>query len=361
MFGETIGRIICTGGLVLGIGSCFGEEVTEKAERRLEEIAKTEAPIYFRQGVESYNRKDYADAEKNWKKVLEIEPENINASFNLGVLYAKSKRIDEAISTMKEFTGKHPFDVKGYLILARAFEEKKDTEKSLDNILSALELDPGNGPGKRMLDKIFNNPDLKLEALKKLKAKSSAMKALKELCPLAHKGFQHYALLKDEGKDVSPYEEENPGWLSFYEGMHELKRLSSRVGWIEYTILRLRAAEKGELGEFDSTKVKYYEEDHPLAKKAYTVQTKEFVFDEITRFPEYKKEVFYDFLSGYPHFAEYVALKMGANKRDGETEEQRMMQVRLYEAFNREFEPVFNSMVKKRKAGEYVPLPELGE
>jgi Ca-activated chloride channel family protein len=51
-----------------------------------------------RKGNKLYEKNQYADAEANYKKALEIDPKHYQASFNLGDAYFKQERFDEAIT-----------------------------------------------------------------------------------------------------------------------------------------------------------------------------------------------------------------------------------------------------------------------
>ena len=52
-------------------------------------------------GVELYNEQKFSDAEVNFKKGAEKNPESFEAKFNLGDAYYKQQRYDEAIKTFQ--------------------------------------------------------------------------------------------------------------------------------------------------------------------------------------------------------------------------------------------------------------------
>jgi len=52
-------------------------------------------------GVDLYKEKKFADAEVNFKKGTEKNPDSFEAKFNLGDAYYKQQRYDEAIKTFQ--------------------------------------------------------------------------------------------------------------------------------------------------------------------------------------------------------------------------------------------------------------------
>ena len=52
-------------------------------------------------GVELYNEQKFADAEVNFKKGTETNPQNFEAKFNLGDAYYKQQRYDEAMKSFQ--------------------------------------------------------------------------------------------------------------------------------------------------------------------------------------------------------------------------------------------------------------------
>lgn len=61
-------------------------------------LDKDKSTKYYNSGVEKTKVKDYEGATADFKKVLELYPNDIDALYNLGVMYLKLKNIEEACS-----------------------------------------------------------------------------------------------------------------------------------------------------------------------------------------------------------------------------------------------------------------------
>ncbi|MGQ9799331.1 MAG: tetratricopeptide repeat protein, partial [Ignavibacterium sp.] len=57
-------------------------------------------------GVDLYEQKKYADAEVNFRKVLEKNADDFISNFNLGDSYYKQQKYDEAIKSYQDALGK---------------------------------------------------------------------------------------------------------------------------------------------------------------------------------------------------------------------------------------------------------------
>jgi Tfp pilus assembly protein PilF len=59
----------------------------------------------FEAATQALNSGDYPAAEAGFRKVLELDPRNVSALANLGVLYAKTHRYGKAIEARTGATG----------------------------------------------------------------------------------------------------------------------------------------------------------------------------------------------------------------------------------------------------------------
>src|ERR1700761_6660278 len=62
----------------------------------------------FESAMKALNAGDYPAAEAGLKKVLELDPRNVSAYANLGVLYAKTHRYGKAIEAYQKALRMHP-------------------------------------------------------------------------------------------------------------------------------------------------------------------------------------------------------------------------------------------------------------
>jgi len=82
-----------------------------------------------------------ADAEKAYKKVLEIEPENEDALTGLALVYGDQGKNDEAASLLKKLADKNP-SARSLRALASAYEQMREFALAADTLKRTLDLNP---------------------------------------------------------------------------------------------------------------------------------------------------------------------------------------------------------------------------
>ncbi|MFN5516286.1 MAG: tetratricopeptide repeat protein [Cyanobacteriota bacterium] len=85
---------------------------------------------------------DYPQAETLWKKLLELNPQDADVYYNLGVTYGLSGRLPEAIATFSHYLTLQPNDPEGYSHLGAAYFRQGDWAEAVANYEKALTLDP---------------------------------------------------------------------------------------------------------------------------------------------------------------------------------------------------------------------------
>jgi len=111
------------------------------------EVAPTEEPLsveehYFRQGNEFIQAGELEKAVDEYKKALEIEPENVDALTNLGVVYYNLGRLDEAIDQYSKALAIAPDDADIHSNLAAAYVQTNQFDKALEEYQTAVTLNP---------------------------------------------------------------------------------------------------------------------------------------------------------------------------------------------------------------------------
>jgi len=116
-------------------------------------------------GVELYNEQKFADAEVNFKKGAEKNPESFEAKFNLGDAYYKQQRYDEAIKTFQSAMANAKTDeqrAKIFHNVGNSLLKAQKIKESIGAYKEALKLNPIDQETKYNLSyalNLLNNPD----------------------------------------------------------------------------------------------------------------------------------------------------------------------------------------------------------
>ncbi len=98
-------------------------------------------------GVELYNEQKFADAEVNFKKGSEKNPENFEAKFNLGDAYYKQQRYDEAMKSFQSAFVDAKDDLeksKLYYNIGNSLLKSQKIKESIGAYKEALKLNPND-------------------------------------------------------------------------------------------------------------------------------------------------------------------------------------------------------------------------
>lgn len=123
------------------------------------------AELVFNLGLIESNASNIVDAEKYYKKAIEIDPKYVNAYLNLTEL---TLRDDEKFVTEMNKLGTSDKDTKRYNFLKA--EREKNFKKALPPLQKIVELDPANVEVKKLLLSVYNALDM-TDEYKALKAK----------------------------------------------------------------------------------------------------------------------------------------------------------------------------------------------
>jgi Ca-activated chloride channel homolog len=116
-------------------------------------------------GVDMYKEQKFADAEVNFKKGTEKNPESFEAKFNLGDAYYKQQRYDEAIKTFQSsFVNAKNDEEKAKIFhnIGNSLLKSKKIKESIGAYKEALKLNPNDQETKYNLSyalNMLNNPD----------------------------------------------------------------------------------------------------------------------------------------------------------------------------------------------------------
>ena len=94
-------------------------------------------------GVESLEPIDTALAEAAYRRVLELDPQHVHATINLGALLCEAGRPDEAVTLFDTAIARGLRDPLIHYNRAIALEDRGDARGAIASYLRALELDTG--------------------------------------------------------------------------------------------------------------------------------------------------------------------------------------------------------------------------
>lgn len=98
-------------------------------------------------GVDKYEEKKYADAELDFRKVVENSPKNFEANFNLGTSYYKQQKYDDAIKSFQSALENAKDDNsrgKIYHNIGNSLLKSNKLEQSVEAYKTALKFNPND-------------------------------------------------------------------------------------------------------------------------------------------------------------------------------------------------------------------------
>ncbi|MDM8514677.1 tetratricopeptide repeat protein, partial [Desulfobacterales bacterium HSG16] len=88
--------------------------------------------------------KNYEEAINQYRKAIEIDPDNTYANTMLGLAFYKQKNYEEAINQYRKAIEIDPDNTYAYNKLGRVFEKQKNYEEAINQYRKAIEIDPDN-------------------------------------------------------------------------------------------------------------------------------------------------------------------------------------------------------------------------
>ncbi|UCE18004.1 MAG: glycosyltransferase family 39 protein [Gemmatimonadota bacterium] len=109
---------------------------------------------HYNLGNHFFDKKEYGQAIKEYKKNLEINPRSLSTLYNLGNTYSMSGRMDEALDTYKEVVKIKSHFKKARLKMARIYEKKGKTTEAIREYRAFLEKQPDNKEAREALQRL---------------------------------------------------------------------------------------------------------------------------------------------------------------------------------------------------------------
>ena len=108
--------------------------------------------MVFDKAVQALSAGDYASAEQGFQSVLRLQPNNVGAITNLGILYARTNRADKAITEYQRALRLSPNDEPILLNLGLVYLKQERHEQALPCFARVVSIDPLNLQARQLLD-----------------------------------------------------------------------------------------------------------------------------------------------------------------------------------------------------------------
>ncbi|MFN3967049.1 MAG: tetratricopeptide repeat protein, partial [Endomicrobiia bacterium] len=103
-----------------------------------------------------FNENKIDTAEKYYKKIIKIDPYDINALLNLGVIAERKNNLDEAKRIYLDAIKLQPKNPTAYYNLGVVYWREQNWEKVIENFKKVIELDPSHSEAKKYLQILSN-------------------------------------------------------------------------------------------------------------------------------------------------------------------------------------------------------------
>lgn len=168
-----------------------------------------EAEKIIQTGNELYKQQQYEQAAAEYKKAIEIDPDNTTAKFNRANALAKQGKPDEAVKAFTEIAGnanEAAFKSKNYYNKGAVLSQQKNLEESIEAYKNALRHNPADKEARENLQKALlelkkkNPPPKEQEEKKKKQDQKQQKQPQSKLSP--KEAEQRLNLLEQKEKEV---------------------------------------------------------------------------------------------------------------------------------------------------------------
>lgn len=134
----------------------FAEAVrSEGTFQMLDPRRTTEEDALMREGLELFNAGDYEGAARDFRRVLEMDPDNVTAHLSVGSAYLRLDRISEAARTFRRAIDIEPDNAVAHVGLGQTYLLYNDLAAAEEELERARELDPANVDASFTLARVF--------------------------------------------------------------------------------------------------------------------------------------------------------------------------------------------------------------
>ncbi|MBD2122240.1 lipopolysaccharide assembly protein LapB [Trichocoleus sp. FACHB-262] len=105
-------------------------------------IAAPSLEQLFKQGEAALEAKQYSEAERIWRQVIQLDPKLLDAYIKLGVVLHDQGRLEEAISAFRKSVELNPHEIFGYLKIADILYEQGKVDQAIITYHQAIAVNP---------------------------------------------------------------------------------------------------------------------------------------------------------------------------------------------------------------------------
>lgn len=105
-------------------------------------LAPNDPELYNLRGIAHAQAKDFARADEDWKKMLELEPSSVEPLMNRGVDFFAQKKYDQAVEILEKVVQMDPKNFRAHSNLGAALEGRGDFTRAISHYDHALALKP---------------------------------------------------------------------------------------------------------------------------------------------------------------------------------------------------------------------------
>jgi len=113
------------------------EEIVEMVEYLVPDVSQ-----YMRSGLNYYQRGEYDEAIKEFRKALELNPERSEIHYNLGLVLEAKGLLQEAIQEYKKALELNPEDAEAHNNLGIVYYKQGNYKKAVEEFKIALSINP---------------------------------------------------------------------------------------------------------------------------------------------------------------------------------------------------------------------------
>jgi tetratricopeptide (TPR) repeat protein len=120
------------------------------------------------EGLERFERGDYEGAIESFRRLTELDPENVRAYVSIGSAYLRLERVTEAANSFRRALAIDPNDASAHVGLGQSMKLGGDPDGALEELARAAELDPTNVDAHfttSLIHRELGDVDLELAAL----------------------------------------------------------------------------------------------------------------------------------------------------------------------------------------------------
>ena len=132
-------------------------ERTTKPKKKMKNVQDATKDDYLTKGREFYNRGMLDEAIKEFKEALEIDPDDVEAHYDLGNACFDKGMLDEAISEFKKVVDTDPEFINAYLDLGMAYLDMGSIDEAISLYEKALKSNPNSAELAHNLGKAYSD------------------------------------------------------------------------------------------------------------------------------------------------------------------------------------------------------------